>query len=69
MGCKSKIQVIQRANSQQFYLMIPAQTAQALELEKGEEIDWIIESKELLVIKRDKKKRISKAGRSEHAGA
>ncbi len=63
MGFKSKVQVIQRKNSQQFYLMIPAQTAQALELEKGEEIEWIIESKEILVIRRAKKKRISKEGR------
>ena len=65
MGCKTKIQLIQRKNSQQFYLMIPAQAANALEFEKGEEIEWVIESKELLVIKRGKQKRISKAGRSD----
>jgi antitoxin component of MazEF toxin-antitoxin module len=63
MGHKTKIQLIQRKNSQQFYLMIPAQAAQALEFEKGEEIEWIIESKEILVIKRQKKKKISKEGR------
>ncbi len=64
MGCKTKIQLIQRANSQQFYLMIPAQAANALEFEKGEEIEWIIESKEVLVIKRKKQKKISKTARS-----
>ena len=63
MGCKTKIQLIQRANSQQFYLMIPAQAANALEFEKGEEIEWIIESKEILVIKRHKQKKISKTAR------
>ncbi len=60
MGCKTKIQVIQRANSQQFYLMIPAQAANALEFEKGEDVEWIIESKEILVIKRQKKGKLSK---------
>jgi len=63
MGCKTKIQLIQRVNSQQFYLMIPAQAANALEFEKGEEIEWIIESKEILVIKRQKQKKVSKEGR------
>ena len=38
MGYKTKIQVIQRKNSRQFYLMIPAQTAEALEMKKSEEI-------------------------------
>ena len=53
MGYKTKIQVIQRKQSRQFYLMIPAQTAEALEIEKGEEIEWIIESKKTLIIKRN----------------
>lgn len=62
MGYKSKIQVIQRTSSRQFYLMIPAQTAEALELRKGEDIEWIIESKQLLVIKRKAQKPVSKEG-------
>jgi antitoxin component of MazEF toxin-antitoxin module len=42
--------------------MIPAQTAEALELRKGEDIEWIIESKQLLVIKRKAQKPVSKEG-------
>lgn len=53
MGYLSKVQVIERANdTRQFYLICPAPLAQAMELEKGEEIEWIIEDKATLVLKR-----------------
>jgi len=44
MGCQSKVQVIERGGIQrQFYLICPAPLAQALEMEKGETIEWIVE--------------------------
>jgi bifunctional DNA-binding transcriptional regulator/antitoxin component of YhaV-PrlF toxin-antitoxin module len=53
MGYLSKIQVIERANqSRQFYLICPAPLAQALELAKGEEIEWTVEDKATLILKR-----------------
>jgi bifunctional DNA-binding transcriptional regulator/antitoxin component of YhaV-PrlF toxin-antitoxin module len=53
MGYLSKVQVIERANlNRQFYLICPAPLAQALELEKGEEIEWIVEDKATLLLKR-----------------
>ena len=53
MGYLSKVQVIERANlNRQFYLICPAPLAHALELVKGEEIEWIIEDKATLVLKR-----------------
>lgn len=53
MGYLSKVQVIERANqNRQFYLICPAPLAQALELVKGEEIEWIIEDKATLLLKR-----------------
>jgi len=53
MGYLSKIQVIERANrTRQFYLICPAPLAEALELEKGEEIEWIVEDKANLRIQR-----------------
>lgn len=53
MGYLSKVQVIERANkNQQFYLICPAPLAHALELVKGEEIEWIVEDKATLVLKR-----------------
>ena len=53
MGYLSKVQVIERAGgTRQFYLMCPAQLAEALEMEKGEEIEWVVEDKRTLVIRR-----------------
>ena len=49
----SKVQVIERANrTRQFYLICPAPLAEALELQKGEDIEWVVEDKATLVIKR-----------------
>ena len=53
MGYLSKLQVIERANQQrQFYLICPAPLAQALEMEKGEILEWIVEDKWTLTVKR-----------------
>jgi bifunctional DNA-binding transcriptional regulator/antitoxin component of YhaV-PrlF toxin-antitoxin module len=53
MGYISKVQVIQRANkNRQYYLICPAPMAQALEIEKGETIEWVIEDKHTLILKR-----------------
>ena len=53
MGYQSKVQVIERAKGQrQFYLICPAPLAQALEIEKGETIEWIVEDKATLLVKR-----------------
>jgi len=53
MGYISKLQVIQRGNkNRQYYLICPAPLAQALELEKGESVEWVIEDKTTITIKR-----------------
>ncbi len=53
MGYLSRVQVIQRGSgNRQFYLICPAPLAQALELEKGEEIDWSVEDRHTLVLRR-----------------
>jgi bifunctional DNA-binding transcriptional regulator/antitoxin component of YhaV-PrlF toxin-antitoxin module len=53
MGYLSKIQVIERANrTRQFYLICPAPLAEALELQKGEEIEWIVEDQAHVRIQR-----------------
>jgi len=45
--------VIERAGgSRQFYLICPAPLAEALELEKSEEIEWVVEDKHTLTIRR-----------------
>jgi bifunctional DNA-binding transcriptional regulator/antitoxin component of YhaV-PrlF toxin-antitoxin module len=56
MGYLTKVQVIERANqTRQYYLICPAPLAQALELEKGEEIEWVIEDRNHLVLRRVRK--------------
>jgi antitoxin component of MazEF toxin-antitoxin module len=58
MGYLSKVQVIERATgSRQFYLICPAQLAEALEMEKGEEIEWVVEDKHHLTIRRQPQRR------------
>ena len=53
MGYFSKVQVIERAKGQrQFYLICPAPLAQALEMEKGETIEWVVEDKCTLRVRR-----------------
>jgi len=53
VGYISKLQVIQRGDkNRQYYLICPAPLAQALELEKGESVEWVIEDKTTLTIKR-----------------
>ena len=47
------MQVIERANdTRQYYLICPAPLAQALELQKGEEIDWVVEDRNTLILTR-----------------
>ena len=61
MGYHSKLQVIQRSKGQkQFYLICPAPLAQALEMEKGETLEWVVEDKRTLTVRRVDKKEASK---------
>jgi bifunctional DNA-binding transcriptional regulator/antitoxin component of YhaV-PrlF toxin-antitoxin module len=63
MGFLSKIQVIERSNhTRQFYLICPAPLAEALELEKGEAIEWIVEDRNTLVLKRPAKVSVKTRG-------
>lgn len=67
MGYFSKVQLIQRANqTRQFYLICPAPLAEALELEKGEPIEWVIEDRQTLILKRPTQVS-AKSRRSSHA--
>lgn len=53
MGYATKVQVIQRSNNtRQFYLILPAPLAEAMEIEKGETIEWVVQDKKSLMIKR-----------------
>ena len=67
MGYLTKVQVVERANGQrQFYLICPAPLAQALEIEKGETIEWVVEDKWTLKITRTEAQS-ARASRRAHA--
>jgi len=54
MGYQTKVQLIKRAKSEQWYINLPAQLAQAMEFEQSELVEWFIEDKSTLALKRIK---------------
>lgn len=52
MGFPTKIQLIKRAASEQWYINLPSAVAQAMEFERGETVEWIIEDKQKMILKR-----------------
>lgn len=52
MGYKTKVQLIKRARSQQWYVCFPSALAQAMEFTKSEVVEWVVESRHKLVLKR-----------------
>jgi len=54
MGYPTKIQLIKRAKSEQWYINFPSAVAQAMEFDRGEVVEWIIEDKQKLLLKRRK---------------
>lgn len=53
MGLPTKIQLIKRAKSEQWYINFPSAIAQAMEFERGEVVEWIIEDRLKMTLKRD----------------
>ncbi len=55
MGYLTKLQVIQRGpRNRQYYLICPAPLAAALELEKGETLEWVVKDRHTFEIRRAK---------------
>ena len=52
MGYPTKVQLIQREASEQWYINFPSAVAQAMEFAKGELVEWIIEDKANLIVHR-----------------
>lgn len=52
MGSPTKVQLIKRKQSEQWYINFPAAIAQAMEFERGETVEWFIEDKGTLALKR-----------------
>lgn len=52
MGFPTKVQLIKRKKSEQWYINFPSAVAQAMEFVRGEIVEWIIEDKGQLVLRR-----------------
>jgi hypothetical protein len=52
MGFATKIQLIKRKNSKQWYVNFPAQLAQAMDFRRGEVLEWHIEDRATLALVR-----------------
>lgn len=53
MGYPTKVQLIQRKESQQWYINFPAAIAQAMDFSKGEDVQWTVADKGHLILSRE----------------
>lgn len=75
MGFPTKVQLIKRKTSTQWYINFPSAVAQAMEFQPSETVEWIIEDKTQLVLRRlnpppsaIKKKTTACSNTSKHSG-
>ncbi|MFW6155600.1 MAG: hypothetical protein ACOC95_10335 [Planctomycetota bacterium] len=52
MGYPTRVQLIQRKDSEQWYINFPAAIAQAMDFHKGETVEWTIQDRTCLVLRR-----------------
>ncbi len=52
MGFPTKVQLIKRKASEQWYINFPSALAQAMEFSRGETVEWTVEDKSLLALRR-----------------
>ena len=52
MGFPTKVQLIKRKASEQWYINFPSAVAQAMEFAASETVEWIVEDKSLLALRR-----------------
>ena len=61
MGYPTKVQLIQRKDSAQWYINFPAPIARAMEFEKGEVVEWVIGDRHTLNLHRTEKRQAEQA--------
>ncbi len=53
MGFPTKVQLIDRKGSQQWYINFPSALAQACEFLRGEVVEWVVKDKRTLILRRN----------------
>jgi antitoxin component of MazEF toxin-antitoxin module len=57
MGYVVKVQKVERPTNRSFYLNLPAVLAEALDIPKGEQLQWSVEDKNTLILSRVRAKK------------
>lgn len=52
MGHKIKIQRVERETTKSYYVNFPAALAAATQIEKGEELEWLMEDRNTFILRR-----------------
>ncbi len=52
MGYPTKVQLIRRKKSEQWYINFPSAVAQAMDFCRGETVEWFVKDRATLVLKR-----------------
>ena len=60
MGFTVKIQKVERPTNRSYYVNLPVAVAEALAVQKGEEVQWTIEDKNIIVLSRSNPKPLRK---------
>ena len=54
MGYPVKIQKVERPTNRSYYVNFPVALAEAIGLKKGEDLEWLLEDKNTLILRRIK---------------
>lgn len=54
MGYIIRVQKVDRPSNRSFYVNFPAPIADAVNMQKGEELEWIVEDRNTFIVKRVK---------------
>ncbi len=57
MGYPTTVQLISRVKTEQWYVNFPAAVARALDFEKGEVVEWTIDTRRRLILTRKAKQK------------
>jgi hypothetical protein len=68
MGYQTRVQLINRKASSQWYINFPAAIAQACEFAKGEIVEWVIKDRFSLVLRRTQARAQADAHKGEKRG-
>jgi hypothetical protein len=52
MGHKIKIQRVERETTKSYYVNFPAALAEAAQVEKGEQLEWLMEDRNTFILRR-----------------